>query len=131
MPADAAIRTLSLDLLRDLGQCPAVSFMEGPVAACIEAYLNGLGLSVERDVYGNLITHLPRHKDVRDELPPIAFVAHMDHPGFEAVEARDDTLIARALGGVPQCCFSDKVPLQICLARWHETRRGDGGDLRR
>ena len=97
MSSDAEIRTLSLELLRNLGQCPAVSFTEEPVAAWIETYLGDPGLSVERDVYGNLITHLPRHKDVRDELPPIAFVAHMDHPGFEAVEARDDTLIARAL----------------------------------
>ena len=115
MPPDEAIRTLSLDLLRDLGQCPAVSFMEEPVATCIERYLGGFGLPVERDPHGNLIAHLQSHRENRGDLPPIAFVAHMDHPGFEAVEAREDTLIARALGGVPQCCFSEKVPLQIVL----------------
>ena len=112
-PADKGTNTLLLDLLQDLGARPAVSFLEGAVADCIQGTLEGIGLPVERDRYGNLIVHLTGLSDGGGEQPPIAFVAHMDHPGFEAVEHVGDVVIARALGGVPQACFSEKVPVQI------------------
>ena len=115
MPIDDVTKKLSLDLLRDLGAYPAVSFREGAVAAYVERYLGELGLPVERDRYGNLIVHRSGPPEFRGERPPIAFVAHMDHPGFEAVEAKQDVVIARALGGVPQSCFSEKIPVQILL----------------
>ena len=38
------------------------------------------------DPYGNLIAHY-RHRPAPDQ-PPIAFVAHMDHPGFEVIEVQ-------------------------------------------
>ena len=107
------VKSLSLNLLRELGGCPAVSFQEEAAATCIQRLLKGMGLSAERDRYGNLIVHrLGRLHDGREH-PPIALVAHMDHPGFEAVKSRGDTLIARALGGVPQACFSEEIPVQI------------------
>ena len=109
------IKTLSLDLLRELGGCPAVSFMEGAVADCIRRTLQGTGLSVEQDGYGNLIAHNLRHSDKDGDNPPIAFMAHMDHPGFEAIGVEGDMIIARALGGVPQASFSEKVPVRVIL----------------
>ena len=109
------LQALSLDLLRYLGGCPAVSFQEKAVAACVGRRLGALGLSARADPYGNLIAHRPAHPDMGGDVPPIAFVAHMDHPGFEVVEASGDRLIARALGGVPQACFSPGVSLQIVL----------------
>ncbi|MCE2464370.1 MAG: hypothetical protein J4F46_10820, partial [Dehalococcoidia bacterium] len=75
------IKTLALDLLRELGSCPAVSFMEGAVADCIRGSLQGTGLSVEQDGYGNLIARNQRHSAKGESNPPIAFMAHMDHPG--------------------------------------------------
>ena len=109
------IKSLSLDLLRELGGCPAVSFMEGAVAGCIQRSLQGTGLSVERDGYGNLIAHNLRHSDKDESNPPIAFMAHMDHPGFEAIGVEGDMIIAQALGGVPQASFSERVPVQVIL----------------
>ena len=110
------LKTLSLDLLREIGSCPAVPFMEQMVASAIERTLQGLGVPVERDRYGNLIAHCRGRQDDSGQQPPIAFVAHMDHPGFEALESRDDTVVARVLGGVPQACYSDNVPVQIVLS---------------
>ena len=106
---------LLLELLGGLGACPAVSFLEGPVAAYIRGYLGDIGLTAEHDRYGNLVVHRRRNGEIRGEQPPIAFVAHMDHPGFEALEWEGDSLIARALGGVPQACFSQPVPVEIVL----------------
>ena len=121
MPGSEQVRALSLDFLRQLGGCPAVPFQEGPVASRIHSILQGNGLSVNADRYGNLVAHHPGHPDSGGEAPPIAFIAHMDHPGLEAVETVGDTVTARALGGVPRACFSERVPVQIVLP--------DGGRL--
>ena len=104
-----------LDLLRELAERPAVSFQEGPVATRIQNSLEGMGLAVAHDRYGNLIVRHSGQSRNREDHPPIAFVAHMDHPGFEVVEDRGETVIARALGGVPQACFSGAVAVQIIL----------------
>jgi endoglucanase len=121
MPPDEGIKTLSLEILKGLGECPAVSFMEGAVASYIQRSLQDLGLSVETDRHGNLITHLEGGNSSPEGQPPIAFMAHMDHPGFEAVEEREGMVIARALGGVPQACFSQGIPVQVVMP--------DGGRL--
>ena len=121
LPADKEIKDLSLQLLQDLGSCPAVPFFEGRVAHCARRYLAGIGLSPETDVYGNLVVHRPGAANRRPDSPPVALVAHMDHPGFEALESTGEGVIARALGGVPKACFTEKVPVQIVLA--------DGGRL--
>ena len=115
MTIDERTKDISLGILKDLGACPAISFAEGPVAACIWSRLENLGLSPYPDRYGNLVVHLPGSTSDRTSHPPIAFVAHMDHPGFEALETKNDRVIARALGGVPQACFSETVPVRILL----------------
>ena len=91
------------------------------MAACIQRFVKDLGIPLERDRYGNLIVHLQGARNESGALPPIAFVAHMDHPGFEAVETREEKVIARALGGVPEACFSQGVPVQVVIP--------DGGRL--
>ena len=104
----------ALDFLEGLARCPATPFMEGDVARYIESRLRTLSISVRRDRYGNLIAHLAGPPGGRG-VPPIAFVAHMDHPGFEALSLEGDMVTARALGGVPQACFSEGVPVRILL----------------
>ena len=104
------MRPLSLELLSKLAKCPAVSFYEGAVAEFIGQYLEQLEVSFKEDAYGNLVV---RRAGEDPELPAIAFMAHMDHPGFEAFHAEGTTVLARALGGVPSSCFSERVPVQI------------------
>ncbi len=105
-------RELSLDILRDLGGRPAVAFHEGLVADGVRARLAAQGLTVVTDAYGNLVARLP---GPADGVPPIAFVAHMDHPGFEAVQVSRQGVTARALGGVPQVSLTGEVPVQLVL----------------
>ena len=106
-------RELSLEILRDLGGRPAVAFHEGLVADGVRARLAAFGLTAATDSYGNLVARLPGA--ARSGLPPIALVAHMDHPGFEAVDVWRQGLIARVLGGVPQVSLTKEVPVQVVL----------------
>ena len=101
---------LALDILGDLGQLPAVPFHEYGPAAYIIGFLSELGVSPFMDDFGNVIAHYdnapdapndPSAPNAKDQ-PPIAFVAHMDHPGFEIDAVDDDGPIGIALGGVPE-----------------------------
>ncbi len=89
----------ALEILRGLGAVPAVPFHEHGPARYIEAFLRGLSIDARRDHYGNIIAHYATGEDT--SRPPIAFVAHMDHPGFEVIEVEGDRAVARALGAVP------------------------------
>lgn len=131
MPASQAVKTHAIGILSELGSCPAVSFLEDPVAARIETYLQDMGLAVDLDAYGNLIAHLSGRSDYEGDKTPIAFVAHMDHPGFEAVELKGNKLIARALGGVPQSCFTDRVPVQVVMPGGERLRGETAGSYGR
>ncbi len=104
------LRALSLELLENLGERPAVPFFETGVADYISQYLEQMGLPAQKDIYGNLVV---RYVGEDSEIPPITFVAHMDHPGFEAFQAEGETVLARALGGVPASSFSERVPVKI------------------
>ncbi len=86
----------ALDILRDLGERPAAPFHEEPVATYIFDRLVDLGLTPFRDEFGNVVVNYS-NSDTDD--PPIAFVAHMDHPGFEIDDVDDDGPVGVALGG--------------------------------
>ena len=103
----------ALDFLARLGAQPSVAYYEGGVAQAITAILAEMGLGYSKDGFGNIILRLRgRHADV----PPLALVAHMDHPGFEAVGTQGDLIIGEALGGVPAASFTAGVPLTLLLA---------------
>ena len=89
----------ALELLRDLGACPATPFFERLPAAYIADTLQRAGVHHRRDDFGNIVSHVPATAESSG--PPIAFVAHMDHPGFEIVEIEETGAVARAMGGVP------------------------------
>ena len=101
----------ALDILRDLGALPAVPFHERGPARYIEAALQRLPVDLRRDSYGNIIAHYA--KTAATGRRPIAFVAHMDHPGFETVEASDDRVVARALGGIPVASLTRPTPVLV------------------
>lgn len=104
----------ALDILARLGAQPATSFLEDGVAGVVRAVLDEAGVPHRTDAYGNIIAHLPGTA-TDGSVPPIAFMAHMDHPGFEAVAVDGDFLVGAAMGGVPQSSFDAGVPLQVIL----------------
>ena len=100
-------------------------FHEWGVAEHILGVLATLdGVEYGRDDFGNIIAHyiapsiaaLPE----AEREPPIAFVAHMDHPGYEifssdAVSSGGRDYIARALGGVPAASMTKRTPAFVLL----------------
>ena len=123
----------ALDILAGLAKNPAAPFHEWAVAKHIIGVLgilDGVALGeVEywRDDFGNIIARytspsvaaLPES----EREPPIAFVAHIDHPGYEIVRpvnAPDDesggkSYIARALGGVPAASMTKPTPAFVLM----------------
>ena len=123
-----ADRERALNILSRLAVQPAVAYWEAGVASAVELTLEEIGVKPETDAYGNLIARIPGLDPTAE---PLALVAHMDHPGFEAVSYQDDYLIAEALGGVPAASFEAGVPLHIILAdgkRLPATIAGRHGD---
>ena len=108
------LRERALDILARLGAQPATSFLEDGVARVVREVLDEASVPHRTDGYGNIIAHLPGASS-DGSAPPIAFMAHMDHPGFEAVAVDGDFLVGAAMGGVPQSSFQAGVPLQVIL----------------
>ncbi len=102
----------ALDILKELGQRPAAPFHESAPASFILDTLKGIGLDARTDDFGNVIAHY-RNSDSDD--PPLALVAHMDHPGFEIVEASERGLLAVALGGVPEVSLTNPADVLVIL----------------
>ena len=89
-------------LLERLLPLPTAPFHERFVSAFLRDELKNAGLDFTVDEYGNIIAACG------DE-PALACVAHMDHPGFEIVEASGRTAEAanaRWFGGVDAKYFS-------------------------
>ena len=103
---------VALNILERLGQQPAVAFHEHAVAQAIDEILGESGLTSTTDEFGNIIAKIPGSDP---GATPIALVAHMDHPGFEAVANHGDFVVASALGGIPAGAFAEGVPVQIIL----------------
>ena len=106
------LETRAVEILRELGARPAAPFFEEGPAGYIFSLLAGLGVDPWRDAYGNIVA---RYRDLPADTdqPPVAFVAHMDHPGFEVVEAGEGPQIARALGGVPAASLKKPTPVLV------------------
>ena len=118
----------ALDILSGLAKNPAVPFHEWAVTKHILGVLGTLdGVNFHRDDFGNIIARytspsiaaLPES----EREPPIAFVAHMDHPGYEIVrpadapddESRRKSYIAHALGGVPAASSAKPTPAFVLM----------------
>ena len=107
----------ALDILARLGSSPATSFSEDGVANLVKAVLGEMRVSFDEDPFGNILAKLPAQSEQSPSRlhTPIAFVAHMDHPGFEIVASDEDFLIGKALGGVPPGGFVPGLSLQVIL----------------
>ena len=69
-------------LLQKLLTQPTAPFREHYVRAAIETTARRLGLRTRRDRFGNLYVGYRQGRAA-----PLAFTAHMDHPGFEVIAA--------------------------------------------
>ena len=124
----------ALQILRELGERPAAPFHESAPAEYILKTLKDIGLDARADHFGNIIA---RCRSADSGTPPLALVAHMDHPGFEIVEASERGLLAVALGGVPEVSLTNPADVLIILeggvripARTAPFPDGDGRTVR-
>ena len=107
-------RQEALDFLARLGANPAVAFHEAEVAQTVRAILDETGIGYSVDEFGNILARL---RGSSPDVPPLAVVAHMDHPGFELLERRGEggDFVAGALGGIPASSFAPGVPLLVAM----------------
>ncbi len=106
----------ALEILEGLAGQPATPFFEDKPAQFILDTLAKLeGVDSERDKFGNIIARFRNLGPDADLRPPIAFVAHMDHPGFEIIldSGQNGIYTARALGGVPEASLRKPVPVLV------------------
>jgi len=100
----------SITILKALGAAPATPFREDCCRKVISGILNAKGIEHSQDAYGNI---LARNEGRARDVPPIAFVAHMDHPGFELTEVKGSKGLARSLGGIPIAALTKPTPVVV------------------
>ena len=106
----------AVEILEGLAAQPAAPFFEErPARFILETLANLKGVETRRDQFGNVIAHYRNLASDAAPRPPIAFVAHMDHPGFEIISKGADERVytARALGGVPVASLKKPVPVLV------------------
>ncbi len=81
-------------IVREVFSLPTAPYHEDAVEAYVRAFASHRGLPVKADRYGNLVVRY--RQGARPK--PVALTAHMDHPGFEVLEARGRDLTAEWLG---------------------------------
>ncbi|MDE2293687.1 MAG: hypothetical protein KGL53_16520, partial [Elusimicrobia bacterium] len=86
----------SLRVLEAVLSQPTAPFHERRVRAALVGVLEKAGVPWAVDAAGNLAARYKRGKAA-----PVAFTAHMDHPGFELLSVRGRTAEARWNGQVP------------------------------
>ncbi|MBM3891423.1 MAG: M20/M25/M40 family metallo-hydrolase [Verrucomicrobia bacterium] len=103
-------RNQLLSLARKLLTRPTAPYHEEHVAQFVREFAAARGLRVRADKFGNLVVRYGRGRGHR----PVAFVAHMDHPGFEVLEeAAGNFVMTRFLGGVPREYFRPGVRVRL------------------
>ncbi|OGQ05966.1 MAG: hypothetical protein A2W61_04390 [Deltaproteobacteria bacterium RIFCSPLOWO2_01_44_7] len=90
----------NLNLLKNVLSLPTAPFHEQAVIHFIKSFCAKLGVVCKQDRFGNLKAIYKRGKQ-----KPIAFTAHMDHPGFEVLQTNRLGAKVRLLGGVPDKYF--------------------------
>ena len=98
-----------VDILRSLCKVPTVSYYERGVASLISGWCHGFGLTTAWDEFGNLYAC---HPGVDVQNAKVAFVAHMDHPGYEVVDRQSDReYVAVSHGGMARAAFEHGVEI--------------------
>src|SRR5579884_3878761 len=96
----------ALTVLSEVASIPTAPLHEEGVAAYVARFLRQVGLPFEVDPFGDLIATYRNG----NASPPVALVAHLDHPGIEIAAVGPGHLAqANLLGGVPSACFDRPV----------------------
>ena len=91
------------ELLEPLLRLPTAPFHEDAVVGFVMDTLAQRGLQLTSDSYGNIIA---RRLSTGHTTARLAFMAHMDHPGFEVVAHNERGVSAAWYGGVQEEYFA-------------------------
>jgi putative aminopeptidase FrvX len=84
-------------VLKEMLSLPTAPFAENAAAECLRRHLAGLAhVYCRQDKYGNL---LARYRFGPTRAVPLAFAAHVDHPGFTAKAMRDEKTLEASFAG--------------------------------
>ncbi len=99
-----------MNILKAVLSLPTAPFHEEYVAAFVLEFCGRLGLQVKCDRVGNILVRYKKGSAKQ----PVAFVAHMDHPGFEVLSCDDGGLCkVGLLGGINPDFFAG-AKIRIC-----------------
>src|SRR5437764_9009529 len=88
----------------------AAPYFEHAVGLEVEGICDENDLAFEPDQYGNILVSLQTDASAR----PIAFAAHMDHPGFRLVRRLSpNRWLAQFRGGVPDSYFLSGAKVRL------------------
>ncbi len=97
--------------LQELLALPTAPFLEGEVLSYLESFCRRLpGVVLSRDHCGNL---LARYRKGSPATRPVAFTAHMDHPGFAALEMRAGRKLRAAFRGWVEPEYFPDAPVRF------------------
>ena len=100
------LERFALTTLEALSHIPAVPYYELNGASYIESICEGSNLQTRSDRNGNiLVSRIGKDLDA----PGTALVAHLDHPGFEAVKVGRGNVVGTMLGGLGQAACTPGV----------------------
>lgn len=100
---------LALRLLREVGSLPTAPYREDAAASAVRSELARMRLSAELDPYGAIVARSRRGEAKH----AMAFVAHLDHPAIEIIEASGRSGRARVRGGLFLEPFAGALPVVI------------------
>ena len=101
-PFSPAARARHEKDLLEVTAIPTATGCEDRVVAWVERWAKRRGVTVERDVWGNLMLRRP---GVRRTPNPLVLAAHLDHPAFVVTGVEGGTIEAEFRGGVQDAYF--------------------------
>lgn len=94
---DDRLESTAMKALEELCRIPSAPYYEQRGADWVASFCENAGLEVESDAYGNVLVTRP---GTDHSVPGMAFVAHLDHPGFEALALDGDAVVGELRGGL-------------------------------
>ena len=93
-----------LQILEEILSLPTAPFHEGTVKDYISHFLSTRRIPHRSDSFGDIIVQYKKNPGS----PPIGFIAHMDHPGFEIIQSKGNTATAKFLGRIDPSLARDR-----------------------
>jgi endoglucanase len=100
----------ALQTLEALCRIPSAPYYEQRGAEWVEDHCRKAGLDVRTDRYGN---RLVTRRGTDAAATGLAFVAHLDHPGFEALSVEDGEILGQLRGGLNDAACAPGSRVQL------------------